>query len=189
MKPEVSHPTEACPQPELWSCIDDQATELEVLDLLTALVVALKPKRIIETGCYDGYGTAALWHGCQRNRFGQIWTCDRDLNRTKATYERLRQSGVKGVSIVCCSGIHMIRNVDAPIDFAFLDSGADEVRCDELKELLPKLSVSGVVVIHDVGIQHGLRPHFLKTVDELRLEYITLDTPRGVALVRKPWGK
>ena len=188
MKPEVSHPTEACPEPELWTCVDDQATELEVLELLTALVVALKPRMLIETGCYDGWGTLALARGCQRNHFGSVFTCDVDKAKTHTTYEVFKRQGMGGISIMTCTGKELIERLDQ-IDFAFLDSGADEVRCEELKTLMPKLSRSGVVVVHDVGIQHGLRPHFFETVRELGLEFITLDTPRGLALVRKPWGK
>jgi predicted O-methyltransferase YrrM len=184
---EVSHPTAACPVPEQWTCYDSEATEIEVLKLLHSLVVALKPKVVIETGCYNGYGTEALASGCDKNGFGTVWSCDVGFDKLSITQARLQGSQLDNVKLFNCFGTELIKQVPSEIDFAFLDSGADGVRCDELRVLYPKLAKSGVVVVHDVGIQHGLRPYFFRTMKELGMEYITFDTPRGLALVRKPW--
>src|ERR1700676_3065066 len=54
-KPEVCVATSVCPRPDRWHCYDEQATEVEVLDFLYALVVMLKPDVVLETGCYYGY--------------------------------------------------------------------------------------------------------------------------------------
>ena len=184
--PEVSHPTEACPNPEQWHCYDGEATEVEVLEHLTSLVTLLKPPVLIETGCYRGYGTRALARGILANEKGLLWTCDIGFDMVQATRDMVPWARV---NVEHCTGLQLIARLPAPIDFAFLDSGPDEVRCAELRAVLPKMSRSGVIVVHDTGLQHGLRPHFLKTVEELGLQYFMFDTPRGLSLVRKPWQK
>lgn len=182
MKPEVSHPTKVCPSPELWRCHDSEATEVEVLDFLQYLVRMLKPKVIIETGCYDGYGTEQLVLGILANGFGHVHFCDIGQDKLASARER---PGVPALSLYNCTGVELIARVEGPIDFAFLDSGPDGIRIGELKALLPKLAPEGVVAVHDVG-QHGLRAHFDFAMESLpEYQHIIFSTPRGLALVRK----
>lgn len=186
MKPEVSHPTPCCPEPQRWSCYDGDATEVEVLALLESLIVALKPKVIIETGCYDGHGTARLVAGVVQNGFGQVYTTDTGHDKSLATTARLAEFS-HIVTVTTGTGIDLIRQIPGPVDFAFLDSGPDEIRCHELRALFPKLAATGVVVIHDSGLQHGMRPHIISALYELGMQFIMFDTPRGITLARKPW--
>ena len=185
---EVSHPTVCCPKPHLWSCYDSEGTEVEVVDFLSALVVMLKPEVLIETGCYKGYGTEQIARGVVANGFGEFYTTDVGMDMVETTQRRLASRYLQDhVQVVHGTGVQLIARMTKPVDFAFLDSGPDDIRTQELRALLPKLSASGVVVVHDTGIQHGLRAHFLTAVKELRLQYFMFDTPRGVSLVRKPW--
>lgn len=183
-KPEVSHPTPACPNPSDWSCYDGDATEVEVLNLLESLIYALKPRVIVETGCYKGFGTERLIAGVLKNGFGRVYTCDTGYDMVLHTVEKLKMYSHLMTTKIG-TGVELINDIPAPIDFAFLDSGPDEIRCHELRAVLPKLAAEGVIAVHDVGQQHGLRAHFLRTVKELGLQYITFATPRGFALVRK----
>ncbi len=186
--PEVSHPTPCCPNPEAWSCYDSESTELEVLAMLTSLVMMLKPRTLIETGCYRGFGTAAIARGVLANRWGDFYTTDIGMDMVALTRERLLDHGLLPfVDVRHGTGLQLIADVQEPIDFAFLDSGPDDMRCHELRAVLPKLAPSGVVVIHDTGMQHGLREHFLKTMNELKVMYFMFDTPRGLSLVRNAW--
>jgi predicted O-methyltransferase YrrM len=194
--PEMSHPTSACPHPELWSAYDGMATECEVLDCLYALVRMLKPKVVIETGCYNGHGTEALARGIAANGFGNLRSCDLGSQQVTETEKRLFSIDFSAYpypqpcSSLCliqqCSGVELITNCQNDIDFAFLDSGMDTPRIDELRALYPKLSPGGVVAIHDSGIQFGLREfHLGKTLRELNMQHIFFDTPRGLCLCRK----
>lgn len=186
MKPEISHPTPCCLHPERWSCYDGDATEVEVLYFVGALVRALKPEVAIETGSYLGHGTEHITLGIATNGSGHLWTTDIGHDMATKTAERMSQFSHL-VTVTTGSGIDLINQLPGPIDFAFLDSGPDEIRCHELRALHPKLAASGVVVIHDSGLQHGLRPHLIKTLRELGMQFIMLDTPRGVTIARKPW--
>lgn len=188
--PEVAHPTSVCPHPERWHCYDDMATEVEVLDALSALVSMLKPSVVLETGCYLGHGTAALTRGAISNGFGTIYTCDMDPAKVRSTYYRtsaLRPADADvTIHALAVRGHDLIESTPAPIDFAFLDSGGDDVRCQELRLLHPKLAPGAVVAIHDTGIHTGLREfHLGPLLRELSMQHVYFDTPRGLALCRK----
>jgi predicted O-methyltransferase YrrM len=185
--PEVCIATSVCPEPWRWTCYDDMATEIEVLDFLYALVVMLKPKVVIETGCYHGHGTEQLLWGIVDNKLGELYTCDVGWESIKITSERiLDKLGEQTYTLLQCSGLDLITQVPAPIDLAFLDSGPDEIRTNELRALYPKLAPGGVVAIHDTGVHGFLREKYLApVVAELDLQAICFDTPRGLTLVRK----
>lgn len=186
IKPEVCIATKVCPFPELWHCYDEQATEVEVLDFLYALVIMLKPRRVVETGCYNGFGTERLAKGCRENGFGVLYTCDISKEQVDNTVSRLKQGGYQGIIVNQCSGIQLIHTVAGAVDLAFLDSGPDENRCDELRALYLKISPGGVVALHDTGIHGFLREKYLPPLlRELNMQYIYFDTPRGITLCRK----
>ena len=186
IKPEVCIATKVCPHPELWHCYDEQATEVEVLDFLYALVVMLKPRRIVETGCYNGYGTERLARGCRENGFGVLYTCDLAGEQVRKTLARLDAGKYTGIVVSQCTGETLINSISGDIDLAFLDSGPDEIRCHELRALYPKLSPGGVVAVHNNGIHGWLREKYLPPLlRELNMQHIYFDTPRGVALARK----
>jgi predicted O-methyltransferase YrrM len=188
VKREVAVPTACCPTPTLWKCYDSEGTELEVLAGIRALVVMLKPNVLLETGCYRGYGTEQLARGIYENGFGHLHTTDTGHDMVLITKERLWERSLYSVvTLHHQSGLDLIAEMTEPVDFAFLDSGADDMRCQELRALLPKLSKSAVVAVHDTGLQHGLREPFIQTVQELGLMSFMFDTPRGLSLVRKPW--
>ena len=181
---EMCVATSVCPHPELWHAFDNMATELEVINFLRALVITLKPKMLIETGCYHGHATEQLALGMMQNGFGELYTCD--LGSQEGTITAKRVESLGQIVIYQCSGIDMITDLSGPIDFAFLDSGPDEIRCHELRALYPKLSPGAVVAIHDSGIQGFLREKYLPPLlRELDMQFIMFDTPRGLCLCRK----
>ena len=185
MIPEVSQSTSRCPYPQRWQCYDDMATEVEVLDLLTALVVALKPEVIVETGCYKGYGTERLLRGAIKNGLGHVYTCDIDHSMVIQTREWLKDIG--GCEIRQCTGLELINSISTPIDFAFLDSGGEaRIRAEELRAVLPKLSPWGVVAVHDTGQTHPDHREAIEgVVRELNLDVVFFDTPRGMSIIKK----
>jgi|SRR6266850_233096 len=187
-KPEVCIATSTCPRPDRWRCYDDQATEVEVLDFLYALVVMLKPDRVLETGCYYGYGTERLARGCRDNGFGTVLTCDVGSDPVNKTIARLTENGLIAHAIVLqCTGLALIEmDIPGNIGLSFLDSGPDENRVDELRAVLPKMTPGGVIAIHDTGIHGFLREKYLPpALRELGLQFIFFDTPRGITLCRK----
>jgi predicted O-methyltransferase YrrM len=55
--PEYHRATPECPHPERWSMLDSMTAEVEVLEFLQSLVLALKPELIVETGTFRGIST------------------------------------------------------------------------------------------------------------------------------------
>jgi predicted O-methyltransferase YrrM len=184
--PEVCIATSVCPEPWRWTCYDDMATEIEVLDFLYALVVMLKPVTTLETGCYHGHATEQLARGIRENGFGDLWTCDMGSEEIRITEQRMRDKNLIHFTAFQCGGLELIERMPREVNFAFLDSGPDEIRTNELRALYPKLAPGGVVAIHDTGVHGFLREKYLApVVAELDLQAICFDTPRGLTLVRK----
>ena len=75
---ECTPRTPECPNPRQWHMADSQSTELEVLDFLKALVTTVKPRLIVETGTFLGYGAIAMAQGLKSNGFGRVITIEQD---------------------------------------------------------------------------------------------------------------
>ncbi len=61
-----------CPYPERWSSVDAYATESEVTELVAAMVRALQPEFVIETGSWVGTTTQAIGEALVRNGHGEL---------------------------------------------------------------------------------------------------------------------
>ncbi|MHB8525985.1 MAG: O-methyltransferase, partial [Candidatus Acidiferrales bacterium] len=92
VQPEYTPPTWECPHPERWKMVDSQTTELEVIDFLKALVIAVKPQRIVETGTFLGYSTLKMAEGLKSNGFGKIVTIEYDPRIFAKAKERIDAS-------------------------------------------------------------------------------------------------
>jgi predicted O-methyltransferase YrrM len=184
--PEPIIPSLECMKPDLWRCYNEAEPEIEVLGLLHQLVLTLKPDCLLETGSKEGRMTEALAAAIQRNGFGTLWACDTDLTNVEKTRERI--VGAKLTDHVVTfhgAGTSLIYTA-TDIDFAFIDSGEAQERMDEFRMVLPKMPAGGVVIVHDTGSNSPyIRRAFTDTANSLCLPYVMLDTPRGVAIVRK----
>ena len=65
-------PHAECPHPEWWSADDDESAEVEVVELVGALVRVLQPEYVVETGTFvgrmaQGIGQALLLNGHGRS--------------------------------------------------------------------------------------------------------------------------
>jgi len=68
----------------LWSAEDGEGAELEVSEFIGALVRLLKPKFVVETGCYKGQTTREIARALQENGHGYLYSCDTDQERVLA---------------------------------------------------------------------------------------------------------
>ena len=92
--PEYHRATPECPHPERWKMIDSQTTEVEVIDFLRSLVIALKPNLIVETGTFLAYSTLKMADGLRANGFGKIITIEYDPLIFARAKERIEASGL-----------------------------------------------------------------------------------------------
>lgn len=118
-------------------------TEKETREFLAAFVRYANPKVVVETGCHHGWTSLAIGEALKD---GILYTCDTDESNVAMTIER---TVAEPVEVFLGTGVEMIRNIQQPIDMAFLDSGANLQRVEEAKELIPKLAKHGVIFLHD----------------------------------------
>lgn len=127
----------------LLTADDEMASEHEVYDFLYGLVRLLKPKVILETGCYKGGATKSMARAARKNGIGKVFSCDTDYKLTADLLLDREQIGLP-MSVNICTG-HEHANMIKDVDFAFIDSSGDRVA--EVNAL--QLSPNAVVVLHD----------------------------------------
>lgn len=127
-------------QEEGYTVDDGTGTEHEVQDFLVALVGVMRPKLIVETGCYHGLTTrklglaaAAVDEDCR------VVTCDIDPGLVLMTRGRVR--GLP-VDVRQCRGVGLPELREA--DLVFSDSVYQE-RLSEVQFARP----GAIVVLHD----------------------------------------
>ena len=171
---EISPPTEDCPEPNLWEMEDPASVEIEVRELLFALVRALKPKVILETGTFRGSTANRLAEACDLNGFGVVITCDPVKVWQKTLHQRVQYHQTSSLDLM----------ISLPIDLLFLDS-EDKIRPLEVERFSALLHSRSVIVIHDTG---GMHPELGKSVLSLQeqglIHGVFLPTPRGLFVGR-----
>lgn len=176
-----------CPHPERWKMIDTQTTEVEVIDFLKSLVIALKPNLIVETGTFLGYSTIKMAEGLQANGFGKIISIEYDPVIYARAKDRIDASGL-GRWIECRNESSLEARIDGTIDLLFSDSHRT-IRGREIRRLLPQVDPNGLVIVHDTS-SHFQVVH--ESVMQLErdglLHTVWLPTPRGLVIAQKPQG-
>lgn len=127
------------------------STEYEFLNLIHALVMAMKPERAIETGTFTGMGTLAIAHAMSWNGIGQLTTVDCDpCLEAKAQIDRYALTHL--VNFIKSDALEFINAyAGEPFDMAFIDSG--DGRLVETNALVErgKLSDRALVILHDAS--------------------------------------
>lgn len=175
--------TEECPDSPLYRCYDGNATEVEVLEFLGALVKMTKPKMIVETGTYLGYGTGHLAQGAVGFEC-QIHTAEVTHELVESAKANLKRWGFSGVHFHEMEGKAMIQSIEGSIDFAFIDSNLNGARVEEFLGVIPKLSKRGVVAIHDTSAIHGGPWVYMEIANQHGLSSMQFQTPRGLTLFK-----
>jgi len=158
----------------LLTADDEWASEYEVYDFLYALVRLLKPKVILETGCYKGGATFQMAKAADVNLVA-LWTCDTseqmiDEARRKIPRAWLASEIVRLELMNGCDLCAMVKDVD----LAFIDSSGDRVAEVQALNLAP----NGVVVLHDAK-----RPQYqaIKTLRPWKAIW-EIDTVQGITV-------
>ncbi len=122
-------------------------SDRETLTFLSALVSALKPRRILEIGTAVGVSAAAMLCACAN---AHITTVERDA----AFSEEARQNFIKlnmssQIELIEGDAGQVIEELTGPYDFIFLD-GAKAQYVKYLPRLKSLLEVGGVLLADDV---------------------------------------
>jgi hypothetical protein len=155
-KEEKIHPHDIEDRSSLFSSVDATSTELEILNLLNALVYYYKPFRVIETGTFVGFGTIAIADALKQNGFGTVDTIEIDNGCIQRAYGNIKiydEELLKFIKIHQSDTLKWIEeNKNLGFDFGFFDS-ALVIRAQEI-DLLKKngmLKKNFIAFIHDTS--------------------------------------
>jgi predicted O-methyltransferase YrrM len=188
LQPEYTPPSLECPEPKLWSMYDSMAAEKEVLDLLYALVRALKPKLAVETGTFSGLSSTYIARAMKGNGRGRLITCEMDPLVCDSARKRFHDEHLDSI-IDCrlCSSFDLA--VDEPIDFFYSDSDVN-IREQEVRNFLAKLNPFGLILMHDASSRFKVvREGALKLEKEGLISVVFVSTPRGLVIAQKREGR
>jgi hypothetical protein len=171
-------PTEACPHPEWWHSTDADSTEIEVSELIGALVRALQPEVVIETGSAWGQTTKVIGHALEANGHGTCWSIEPDSERYSHTSSLVEDLPVEMVHAKSLD----FRPHDR-VNLAFFDSLVD-LRIAEFRHFgeHPGYAPGAFVAFHDTADHHGLWPGIAQLEAKGLLLPVRLPTPRGVVI-------
>lgn len=126
-------------------------------ELLALLARLARAQLVIEVGTANGYsaivlGAAVSEHG------GRVVTIERDGTLVEEAKRNITEAGLKEVvTVLPGSAYKVLRDLEGPWDFAFLDATKQEYQ-GYLERILPKLAPSAVLVADNL----------LSHADELR---------------------
>lgn len=116
--------------------------------LLRVLVLALKPKRVVEIGTAIGFST--LWMASALPPGGRIDTIDPDRSRTDRARRYWLRAGVTDrVRVINEPALRVLPRLAPGIDFAFIDAIKTEYIA-YLDGLLPKMAPGGMITVDNV---------------------------------------
>jgi predicted O-methyltransferase YrrM len=188
LQAEYHRATPECPHPERWHMYDSLSAEVEVLDFLKALVIALKPELVVETGTFSGLSTLRIAEGLQANGFGRVITCELDKKVYDAARQRFDASGL-AAWIDARNESSLDMKVDGRIDLLFCDSEGP-LREQEVRRFLPQVNPNGLILIHDASSSLKIvREAALRLEAEGLLSVLLLPTPRGLVMAQKRQGR
>src|SRR5512139_1937795 len=165
-----------CPDPHLWHSTDDLATEHEVSRLVGAMVTALRPRVVIETGAHIGMTTVQIGLALAEAGRGHAYALEIKPEVAQEARER-----VIGLPVTVIEGDStQWEPVDAPVDFMWLDS-EPWLRAGEIRRFAHWSTNRTVIGVHDTGPQHVTRGYLdVLVTDGIIQPTVYLPTPRGV---------
>ncbi len=160
---------------KLWSANSVDGAEKEVGEFIYGLIRLIKPKVVVETGCYMGDTTVMLEKAIKDNDYGELYVCDINDKCIEETKKRVNCSVEKK------TGIELIRELGDRIEFAFIDSGYNS-REEEIAELIKHLDKGQMFVLHDTAPQHS---RIRAMSERIGLRRVYFNTPRGLTLYER----
>lgn len=154
-----------------WMCpIYGYSAEVEIMDLLYALVRLLKPEVVIEGGCHKGLSAYALGRALKDNGHGYCVTCD---IKEEFVIETAKICDGLPVHIKHCSASEL------PVvmaDFLFLDSDYENRIA-----MIGRMKPGAIAVIHDTRQEPALKESIPPVTGRIDFD----QTWRGFSIVRK----
>lgn len=176
-------PTVRCPHPERWTATDGDSTEREVAALIGALVVAVQPDVVVETGTAFGETTRRITAALMKNGRGHLYSLETDPKRIDYVKRHSPPEHASFWTLVEESSLEWMVPPGPNIDLLFSDTARD-IRIEEVLRFLPRMHAGSLAVVHDsswdAGPLRGWIENSLVTPGLVRA--IDLPTPRGLTI-------
>lgn len=171
-----TQPSDWCPEPHHWHSDDAQGTEEEISRLVGALIGALQPAFVLETGAYHGQTSMHIGRALARNGHGYGHSLEKVACRVHKAAGRVTGLPVKVV--YADSAVYL---PPEPIGFAFLDSEPG-LRAGEVARFWDWFEDGAVVCVHDTAPQHVVASGLDLAVMAHGMPAINLRSPRGLLM-------
>lgn len=181
--------------PDLWNAGWKQvprfggamAVELEVGELLSGIVRATKPEKVVETGTHKGFSTLMIASALKRNELGHLYTIDRtDFKVIEECQKFELGQYVTFIQEDSRVALRELSKKIGKIDLVFLDSEHTKLFLrEELDAVLPSIRPGTIIAFHDTIIF----PEEKAAIEEIKLKFpswesISFTTSRGFQLMR-----
>jgi len=153
----------------------------EELDFLYGLIRVTKPTLCLETGTHHGDSAERIGRALVANGFGHLHSCE--ITPEYVEEARARVQGLP-VTIAEMPGEALIRSIEEPCDFVFIDSGGAPVREEEVR-LLGDHNVAplGIVAMHDACVWC---PNLYDVFVERGWPHLIFPTAVGLSIFQRP---
>ena len=157
----------------------------EVGDLLCVLVLARRPRTIVEFGASHGYSTIHLAAAVRDVGFGRVITTELEPGKVTAAERNLAQAGLNDV-VEIRVGDALTTLQDVPeVDLLFLD-GWNNLYEPVVDLLQPRLA-PGALVVADLSSDDPDQVSYVERMHAPGSGYVTVDIPLDAGVVVSAW--
>lgn len=165
---------ERAPDAAKFRAMNAGASEHETTTLVVAMVYALKPFRILESGCYTGQTTRVLGQ-VAKTYGGSVVAMDVSNDLIEIAIKEVE--GLPVEIIWCDSTRKDIENIPyGPFDFIFCDCIGPRERHIAFENLIKLASPGAWAAVHDVAKHHGGHERYVPFFES----FLLIPVPRGL---------
>lgn len=165
------------------------STEPWTVDIVAALIVAIRAKVVLETGGFVGFASVRFARALSRLHGGKLIVCDIDPGRAFRTQTALDIARIPHVEtqVIADDVCKVIQTLPGEsIDLAWVDDDHSKPHVTEVVErLLPKMSPKGIIAFHDVWGSCDLQ-EVVKRYGGYSLDLPRLGAAGGLGLLQVP---
>jgi predicted O-methyltransferase YrrM len=165
-------------------------SEPSVGRFLGQLAYYLRAQSVVELGCFAGWSSAHLALGLKASRSGgRLFCVDYRQDYLDATMANLGRHGLADVTTPVLGLSHepaVLVALPKSLDLVFIDtSHSYPATRDEILAYAPRLSPTGVFVLHDSISANGVRRSIVELADGFHSLTFATEQSNGVTLLRR----